>query len=582
MAPLSLQLAPLWFMLLADPAQRAQQNKRKHLMRKSTLALALASLLAAPAFSATAQDSSSHYDLQAQRDKIVPVQMSANTSFLTAEEKQVVNKLIKAARLMSDIYLRQVNEQNPQIRAAIAQSGAANKALLLNMFDEHFGPWDSLAAGHPFFGDKANAPGSGFYPQDITKDEFNAWLAKHPKDKAAFTSLYTVIRRDGDKLVAIPYSQYYQEWLEPAAKLLEEAAAITSNPSLKHFLTLRAKAFRTDDYFQSEIAWMDLKDTPIEVAIGPYETYTDGLFGYKTAFEAFVTIKDPKASAKLDRFKKYLKDMEANLPVADSYKNFKRGFESPIAVADQIQGGGDNVPGVQTIAFNLPNDERVREAKGAKKVLLNNVMAAKFERIMKPMAAHILVPEQAKLLDQKYFGYETLFHELSHSLGPGSIVKNGKATTVAAELQELYSGTEEGKADVMGAYNILFLMKKGELPLAEKNNLLATYAAGLFRSMRFGVHEAHGIGAAFQYSYFVDKGALNREKSGLYRIDFAKLEQAITDLVHDVVVLQGDGDYAKAKAFLAKYGHVDDGVRAVNASLGEVPVDIQPIYPSSI
>lgn len=551
-------------------------------MKKSLIALALAGLMAAPAFNASADTASSSYNLQAQRDKIVPVKMQVNTAFLNAEQKQVVNKLIQAAQLMSAIYLRQINEQNPAIRAEIAASNRPDKALLLNMFDEHFGPWDSLAAGHPFFGNKQNSLGAGFYPADMTKEEFNGWIAKHPEDKEAFTSLYTVIRRDGDKLVAIPYSQYYKKWLEPAAKLLDEAAAITSNKSLKNFLSLRAKAFRTDDYFASEIAWMDLKDTPIEVAIGPYENYTDGLFGYKTAFEAFVTIKDPVASGKLDRFKKYLRDMEANLPVPEHYKNFKRGFASPIAVADQIQGGGDNVPGVQTIAFNLPNDERVREAKGAKKVLLNNVMAAKFERIMKPMAAHILVPEQAKLLDQKYFGYETLFHEMSHSLGPGSIVVDGKPTTVAAQLQELYSGIEEGKADVMGAYNILFLMKKGELPKSEKNNLLATYAAGLFRSMRFGVHEAHGIGAAYQYSYYVDHGALNLQKDGLYRIDFKKLESAITGLVHDVVVVQGDGNYAEAKAFLTQYGHIDDGVRHVNASLGDVPVDIQPIYPSKI
>lgn len=550
-------------------------------MKHTALALALTASLALPTL-ASAAEPASHYNLQQQRDKIVPVPMHVNTAFLNNEQKQVVNKLIQAAQLMSQIYLRQVNEQNPAIRADIAASKHPDKALLLNMFDEHFGPWDSLAAGHPFWGNKANTAGAGFYPADLSKAEFTAWLAKHPNDKAAFTSPYTVIRRQGGKLVAIPYSQYYQQWLEPAAKLLEQAAAITHNASLKRFLSLRAKAFRTDDYFQSELAWMDLKDTPIEVAIGPYETYTDGLFGYKTAFEAFVTIKDPKASAKLDRFKKYLRAMEANLPVPEHYKNFKRGFASPIAVADQIQGGGDNVPGVQTIAFNLPNDERVREAKGAKKVLLNNVMGAKFERILKPMAAHILVPKQAALLDQKYFGYETLFHEMSHSLGPGSIVVNGKATTVAAQLQELYSGIEEGKADVMGAYNILFLMKKGELPSSEKNNLLATYAAGLFRSMRFGIHEAHGIGAAYQYSYYLAHGALKRQQDGLYRIDFGKLEQAITDLVHDVVVVQGDGNYAEAKAFLAKYGHIDDGVRAVNASLGDVPVDIQPLYPTKI
>ena len=526
---------------------------------------------------------SEHYDLRAQRAKIVPVEMKVDTSFLSSEEKQVVNKLIQAARLMSEIYLRQVSEDNPKVRKTIEMTRRADQKLLLDMFDLHFGPWDSLAEGHPFWGSKTNAPGSAFYPADMTKEEFQAWIKAHPNDESAFTSLYTVIRRDGDKLVAIPYSKFYAEWLEPAAKLLDEAAAITSNASLKKFLSLRAKAFRTDDYFESELAWMDLADTPIEVAIGPYEVYTDGLFGQKAAFEAFVTIKNPEESKQLERFKHYLRDMEGNLPVPDSYKNFKRGFESPIAVADQIQGGGDNVPGVQTIAFNLPNDERVREAKGAKKVLLENVMTAKFDRILKPMASDILVPEQAKLMDAHYFGLEVLFHELSHSLGPGTIVKNGKTTTVDKELQELHSGVEEGKADVMGVYNLLFLMDKGELPKADKEKLLATYVAGLFRSMRFGIDEAHGSGAAYQYSYFMAKGGMSRDaKTGLYTVDFPKLETAIRELVHDIVVLQGNGDYAGTKAFLAKYAKIDDGVKMVNARLKNIPVDIQPIYPKQI
>ncbi|MBI2380071.1 MAG: hypothetical protein HYV16_04875 [Gammaproteobacteria bacterium] len=548
-------------------------------MKLKLLALSLALGLAAPALA----NDTHHYDLAAQRAKIVPVEMKVDAGYLSAEERQVVNKLMQAARLMSEIYLHQINEDNPATRAAIAKSKHGQQKLMLDMFDLHFGPWDGLAEGHAFWGQAKNAPGAAFYPTDMTKEEFQAWVKAHPQDETAFTSLYTVIRRDGKSLKAIPYSKHYAQWLEPAAKLLDEAAAITTNPSLKKFLSLRAQSFRTDDYFQSELAWMDLKDTPIEVAIGPYETYTDGLFGQKAAFEAFVTLKNPEESKQLDRFKKYLRDMEANLPVAESYKNFKRGFESPIAVADQIHGGGDNVPGVQTIAFNLPNDERVREAKGAKKVLLKNVMEAKFERILKPMAEHILVPEQAKLLDAHYFGMEVLFHELSHSLGPGSIVKNGKATTVDKELQELHSGTEEGKADVMGVYNLLFLMDKGELPKTDKEKLLATYFAGLFRSMRFGIDEAHGQGAAYQYSYLKAKGAFSRDPaSGLYTIDFAKLESGIRDLVHDIVVLQGDGDYAGTKKFLGEYARMDEAVRAVNAKLEHIPVDIQPKYPSAL
>ena len=359
---------------------------------------------------------------------------------------------------------------------------------------------------------------------------------------------------------------------------MREAAEIATNESLKTFLSLRADAFLTDDYYESELAWMDL-DGPIEAAIGPYEVYTDNLFGYKTAYEAFITIKNPEASAALAKYKDFLRDMEANLPVDESYKNFRRGFESPIVVADQVHGGGDNVPGVQTIAFNLPNDERVREAKGAKKVILSNVLGAKFDRILAPMAEDVLVAEQAGLLMKKYMSTDTLFHELAHSLGPGTIMKDGEETTVSAELKELYTGTEEGKADVLGAYNILYMMERGEMPATEKENFLATYFVGLFRSMRFGINEAHGKGAAFQYSYFKAAGAVAWDDAEQkFRIDFAALEQAISDLTRDIIIVQGDGDYDGAQTFLDEYARLDVEADAVIASLTHLPVDIQPIY----
>ncbi len=537
----------------------------------------------APISASTAPPQASRDHLEAMRAQTAVVDMAPDTSFLSAADVRVINLLNQAAALMSEIYLRQINEENPALRAEIAAGASADKELLLNLFDLHFGPWDTLDHNQPFYGDAEKPDGAAFYPADITKAEFDGWIAAHPDGKEAFTSGYTVIRRDeAGGLIAIPYSEYYKEWLTPAADLLRQAAAITKNASMKNFLTLRADAFLSDDYYESEMAWMDL-DGPIEVAIGPYETYTDELFGYKTAFEAFVTVKNPGESAALDKYKKYLRDMEGNLPVPPEYKNFRRGFESPIAVVEQLHGGGDNVPGVQTIAFNLPNDEHVREAKGAKKVLLNNVMAAKFDRILQPMAGHVLVDEQAALLMQKYMGAETLFHELSHSLGPGTITKDGVETTVAAELKELYSATEEGKADVMGAYNILFMMEKGELPSAEKENFLATYFVGLFRAVRFGVNEAHGRGAAFQYAFFKDQGAFAvDEETGKYRVDFPKLEAAISALTAEIVFVQGDGDYARAKAFLEKYAVLDEPAKKVIASLTDIPVDIQPVYKDRI
>ena len=512
--------------------------------------------------------------------KLATVNMAVDTSYLTAEEREVVNLLNQAANLMSEIYKRQHTPDYDRLRAEVV---ARNDPRLLEKFDAFFGPWDPIEDDRPFFGDKPKPPGAGFYPVDLTKEQFDAYLQAHPDQAEALTSPYTVVRRQGDRLVAVPYSQAYKQWLEPAAKLLEQAAAKTTNPSLKKFLSLRAKAFRTDDYFESELAWMDVKDTPIEVAIGPYETYTDELYGRKTAFEAFVTLRNPEESAKLDKYKAMLRDMEANLPVDEKYKNFQRGFESPISVVDQIHGGGDNVPGIQTIAFNLPNDERVREAKGAKKVILQNVLGAKFDRILKPMAELVLVPEQSRNVTKAYMTNETLFHELSHSLGPGSITVNGRKTTVDKELKEIGSGFEEAKADVMGAWNILYMMDRGVLPAAEKPQIRATYVAGLFRAMRFGVGEAHGQGAAMQYRYLRAKGALVWDAPAQrFRIDESKIDGAIRDLVADIVRLQGNGDYVGTKAFLAKWAVLDPEAEKVIGSMGHIPVDIRPIYPDRI
>ena len=471
-------------------------------------------------------------------DGLARIEMQVETGFLSAQERQVVNLLIQAAGEMTAIYTRQ-------------------------------------AAGE--------GPGHGFYPPGMTKAELDAYIAAHPAEKAALMDGYTIVRRQGERLVTVPYNVEYKAELDRAAALLTKAAAVTSNPSLKRFLTLRAKAFATNDYFESEMAWMDLAGTPIEVAIGPYETYTDELYGQKTAFEAFVTLKDPAESSALDKYKGYLRAMEENLPVEDRYKNFQRGGESPIAVAEQVHGGGDNTVGPQTIAFNLPNDERVREAKGAKKVVLSNVLGAKYDRILQPMGERVLVPDQAALVSKKYMTLETLFHELSHSLGPGSITVDGRATTVSAELKEIGGTAEEAKADVMGVYNILFMMDKGELPKAERAQLFATYMAGVFRAVRWGAGEAHGRGAALQYGYLKEKGAFSWDAAARrYRVNDDAMQAGIAALVADLVKLQGDGDYAGMNAFFDKYARLDAEAQSVIATLKDIPVDIAPVYPEKI
>lgn len=555
-------------------------------MRKAIMALLMATTActvneAGPQTSPVAH--AAGHDLTAAQARFARIEMAPDASFLNAEERQVVNLLMQAAALMDPIYLRQVATANPRIREEIAATNRPDRRQLLDMFDLHFGPWDTLEENRPFWGDWRHGEGAGFYPADLTRAELDAYVAAHPAEREALMSGYTVVRRQGGRLVATPYSEEYREWLEPAARLLEQAAAITSNASLRRFLTLRAQAFRTNDYFESEMAWMDIDGTPIEPVIGPYEVYTDGLTGQKTAFEAFITVRDPGQSAALQRYKALLRDMESNLPVEERYKNFNRQFDSPILVADQLHGGGDNRRGVQTIAFNLPNDERVREAKGAKKVILANVLGAKYERILRPMAPLILVPEQAGLVNREYMTQGTLFHELSHSLGPGTITVGGRQTTVNAELRDIYSRSEEAKADVMGVYNILYLMRRGELPAAERPQALATYLAGLFRAMRFGTEEAHGQGAALQYNYFRERGAFEWDANARrFRINNDRLEEGINALTAELVRLQGDGNYAGMQALFQLYSGLDDNARAVIASMAHIPTDIHPIYPDRI
>jgi hypothetical protein len=444
-------------------------------------------------------------------------------------------------------------------------------------YEINFGPWDRLDGFKPFLGDMPHPEGAGYYPTDLTKADFEAWIEKHPADKERFVSGTTVIRRNGADLQAVPYSQEYKQWLQTASKLLRDAAAATSNASLKKFLDLRAKAFETDDYYESDMAWMDL-DAPVEVTIGPYETYEDGLFGYKTAFEAFVTVNLPKESQALARYKEQLPWLEKNLPLPEKDKNPNRGTESPIRVVDTVFTAGDTKAGVQTLAFNLPNDERVREAKGSKKVLLRNTMRAKYDKILMPIAERVLAPDQVKDVSFDAYFNEVLHHELSHGLGPGTITKNGKKTEVRLELKDLFGTLEEAKADVLGVYNILALMDKGVMPAELRRNLEPTYVAGLFRSARFGVHEAHGQGVVAQFNYLMEKGALQVDESGRFRAVTEKFPGGIRDLVHDMLTLQAAGDYEGTKQFLDKYGKPQDSLLKAIDKLADVPVDIRPVY----
>ncbi|MCZ6701481.1 MAG: peptidase [Ignavibacteria bacterium] len=523
------------------------------------------------------------YLVKEQISKFVPTELKYDVRSLDERQKIVVGKLYRASKIMDRIFLEQVYSENDQIKAdlmAESKSGGSEEAIdQLELFNIMFGPFDRLEHERPFIGTKEKPLGANFYPEDLSKKEFENWINNHPEDESAFTSEFTVIRREREKLIAIPYSEFYKDDLTKAAKLLLKAAEYTDNASLKKYLQSRADAFLSNDYYQSDMDWMDLKDNDIEIVIGPYEVYEDRLFNYKASFESFLTIKDRAESKKLDVFKKYLKDMEIHLPIPDKYKNFERGSESPLAVVNEIFTAGDTKAGIQTIAFNLPNDERVRKAKGSKKVMLKNVTEAKFKTLLIPIAETVLVPDQFKYVSFDAFFNHSLMHEMSHGIGPGFITVDGRDTEVKKELKETYSTLEECKADILGTYNNIFMIEKGVFPKAFKNEVWATFLAGAFRSMRFGINEAHGGGNAIIYNFLIENGGFEYDESHRkVKVNFEKAYNVLEELARKLLVIQAEGNYQGAKELIEKYVVQSPSMKTLIAELSNLPVDIKPVY----
>ena len=517
--------------------------------------------------------------VKAQLEKFAPVKIGYDKTILSSKDQQVVKKLVQAAQYIDKIYLRQVFSKNEEILKILENSTDPNDRVYLNFFKIMYGPFDRLQEHRTFLGTWQHPQGANFYPEDMTHDEFVQWIENHPEDKENFESNYTIIRRKGNKLVAIPYSKAYNDLLKPAAKLLHEAADITDDASLKKFLNSRADAFLTNDYYQSDMDWMDLNGA-IEVVIGPYEVYDDYLMGYKAAFESFICVVDPVESEKLSVIAGHLKDMERNLPYADKYKNFDRGSSSPIKVVQEIYTAGDTRAGVQTLAFNLPNDERVRQAKGSKKVLLKNVQEAKFKKILMPIVEKVIAPEQLPFISFDAYFNHILLHEVSHGLGPGILtLANGEKTTVNKMLKDSYSAIEEAKADICGNYNVQYLIDIGVFPKKLEKSLYVTFLGGMFRSVRFGINEAHGKANMIQFNYLLENKAFKYdEKSEKFLVDHKKAKTAVKNLASLLLTIEAEGNYDAAKQLIDNYGVMTEPMRAALDKLGDIPVDIKPIY----
>jgi hypothetical protein len=548
-------------------------------------ALITAVILTAVIGATPVQQSSVPRDLGSSISRFAPADIGADLTALPASERHALAKLVEAGEIMDALFLRQVWSGNDALlqrlsRDAVARTASPRAAQQLHYFLINKGPWSRLDHNAAFVeGVPAKPEGANFYPAGATKEEVEKWLASLSDDeKRAATGFFTTIRRTPDgRLRAVPYSVEYQGELARAAALLREAAEFTSEPDLKKYLSSRAEAFITNDYYASDVAWMQL-DAALEPTIGPYEVYEDEWFNYKAAFEAFITLRDDTETKKLAAFGSELQGLEDALPIASQHRNPKLGALAPIRVVNVVFTAGDANSGVQTAAFNLPNDERVVKEQGTKRVMLKNVQEAKFRMVLQPIAKVALPAAVQKDVSFDAFFTHILMHELMHGLGPHNITMGGRSTTVRQELKETYSAIEEAKADVSGLWALAQLGARKRIDAAVTRTMYTTFLASAFRSIRFGVNEAHGRGIAIQLNYFLDHGAFVVNADGTFSVDGAKIAEAVSGLTGEIMTLQAEGSYEKAKALIDKLGVIRPQVQKVLDRLTQVPVDIEPRF----
>jgi hypothetical protein len=518
--------------------------------------------------------------LQKMAARFVPTEIGAEVSALPANERQALAKLVEAARIIDAIFLRQVWAGNEALLLALAAEDTLLGRARLDYFLINKGPWSRLDHDAPFLPNVPAKPeGANFYPAGATKADLEAWLQTlDGARRASATGFFTAIRRGPDgQFLAVPYSLEYQGELAAAATRLREAAALTTQPTLRKFLEARADAFLSNDYYASDVAWMEL-DASIEPTIGPYEVYEDGWFNYKAAFEAFITVRDEAESVQLKRFASELQGLEDALPVDPKYRNPKLGTLAPISVVNVVFTAGDANHDVQTAAFNLPNDERVIREKGSKRVMLKNVQKAKFDRVLVPISKTALgADDQSRLSFDAFFSH-ILMHELMHGLGPHDITVAGRATTVRQELKETYSAIEEAKADISGLWALQRLVDAGKLDRSLERTMYTTFLASAFRSIRFGLNEAHGRGVALQLNLLLDGRGIVPNADGTFAVEPEACKRVVTEISGQILSLQAEGSYAKANDWLAKYAVIRPEVKAVLDRLEDVPVDIEPRF----
>lgn len=556
----------------------------KNILLPLVLAVAGSLAVAAPA---------SVVELNQMTRRFAPVELKADASKLSPGDRKAIAKLIEAAQVIDVLQLRQRWVHNEALWAALKKNATPLGKARLQAFWLNKGPWSGIDENRSFMPSEyagiqipAKKPeAANFYPAGASKPALEAWVAAlPPTEKEQAQWFFTTIRSDADgKFKIVKYSEEYAPELARLSQLLKEAAAATDNASLKKFLSLRAEAFLSNDYLPSDFAWMDL-DSPVDVTIGPYETYNDELFGYKAAFEAYVSIRDQKETQKLDFFASHMQELEDNLPLDAQYRNPKVGALAPMVVVNQVYGAGDGNMGVQTAAYNLPNDERIISQRGSKRVMLKNVQEAKFKSTLTPISKLVLRPADQKDVDFDSFFTHILAHEIMHGLGPHATTVNGQPSTPRQDLKDAYSTIEEAKADVTGLYALRYMMDKGQLKNslgqgeAAERKLYTTFLASGFRTLHFGLSSSHARGMAIQMNYLLDKGGFVSHGDGTFSVDYAKIKQAVADLDREFLTIEATGDYARAKEMMAKYVVIRPDVQKALDKMKSVPNDIRPAF----
>jgi len=517
-------------------------------------------------------------DLDQRLAKFRRVEMPFRSAGLTAREVKLVEKLVDASRYLEEIYWRQIDPDGLTLYESLATSKNPKDEALRRYLWINASRFDLLEDDKPFVGETRMAPGRGFYPQNLTREQVEQYVKAHPEKKNEIYGSFTVVRWHGDKLEGLPYHIAYLSFLEPAAKDLREAAALSDDQAFANFLRLRADALLTDDYFKSNLAWLDLKNPKFDVIFAPDETYDDGLLGVKATYGAAVMIRNSDESSKLEMFQKYVADIQDALPLAPEDRPSKHGLETPMEVMDTPFRAGDLNHGYQAVADNLPNDPRVHEQKGSKKLFFKNFMDARVTYVVLPVARHLMLPAQADKASGEGYLLATIMHEMSHGLGPAFARTSAGKVDIREAIGPAYSALEEAKADVVGMFGLQWLVDHDVLPKNKLEEYYASYVAGIFRTVRFGVAEAHGQAEMMEFNYLSERGAITRQSSGRYAIDYQRIPADIKDLAKELLEIEATGDRARGENWFKRYGTMPPELQASLKSAAGVPVDVDPVF----